>query len=229
MQSTLREKYSRSLSAPESITSQEAKLVFKSALQHAVRQYQEESTQQTVVVNESEAVEAYTELGQELVAVSTQIGENRDSKIKEIITRIYAAVSHQSIDEVSTPFFEAIESMVNREITVDTFVNVMVFCITLVRSYRNASPTSWEDRTVWIAQQVSILMAAAYQRYHIDDWIQEQGGWTGVLRLVRKKYQTVTDYATGGRGFTTGQKVAAGAGVAGIAGIIALVAIWYNS
>ena len=226
MQSTLRQKYSRSLSAPESATSQEAKIVFESALRHAVRQHQEESTQQAVVVNKAESVkEACTELGQELVAVSTQIGESRNSKIQEIITRIYAAVGHQSVDEVSTFFFEAIESMVNRKITIDTFVNVMIFCITLVRSYKNASPSSWEDRAVWIVQQVSTLMAAAYQRYHIDDWIQEQGGWTGVLRLVRQKYQTVTDYATRGRGFTTGKKIAAGAGVTGI---IALVAIWYN-
>lgn len=230
MQSTLREKYrSRSLSAPESTTSQEAKIVFESALKHAVRQQQVESTQQAVlhaVVNEGESVkEACAELGQELVTVSTQIGESRDSKVVEIITRIIQAAGNQSVDEISTPFFEAIESIVNQRITIDTFVNVMVFCITLVRSYRDASPSSWEDKAVWITEQVSSLMAAAYQRYHIDDWIQEQGGWTGVLRLVRKKYQTFTDYATGGQGFTRRQAVTAGAGVICI---ITVAAIWYN-
>ena len=227
MQSTLREKYrSRSLSAPESTTSQEVKIVFESALQHAVQQQQVESTQQAVVVNEGESVkEACTELGQELVTVSTQIGESRDNKILEIITRIIKAAGNQSVDEISTPFFEAIESIINRRITIDTFVNVMVFCITLVRNYRDASPSSWEDKVVWITEKVSSLMATAYQRYHIDDWIQEQGGWTGVLRLVRKKYQTFTDYATGGRRFTRRQAVAASAGVISI---IAVVAIWYN-
>ena len=50
-------------------------------------------------------------------------------------------------------------------------------------------------------------MATAYQRYHIDDWIQEQSGWTGVLKLVRKKYQTFIHYAIGGQDLCGGAKL----------------------
>ena len=229
MQSTLREKYTRSFSAPESTASIEARIVLESALERELSQphhQQEQSKQESILEASSNAIANVTckELGQELVAVSTQIGE-KDSKRQEIITRIITAVIEQNVDEISEPFFEAIESMVNRRMNVDTFINVMVFCITLVRRYRAASLSSWQDKAIWVTEQVYELMLSAYQRYHIDDWIQQQGGWTGVLRLVRKKYQTFSDYAIGGRGFTRRNAVAAG----GIVLIGAVVfAVWYN-
>lgn len=229
MQSTLRERYrNRSLSAPGSTTSQEARIVFETALQHAASQQQEQSQQQqSVVVNRTQSSnvsDACTELGQELVTVSTQIGE-RDSGIKQIITRIVTAVIDQNVDDISVPFFEAIESIINRRMDIDTFVNVMVFCITLVRRYRAASLSTREDKASWVIEQVSELMASAYQRYHIDDWIQEQGGWMGVLRLVRMKYQTFTDYAIREWNFTRRQTATAGSIV--IVSAVAFI-VWYN-
>lgn len=228
MQSTLREKYTRSFSAPESTASIEARIVFESALERELSQQhlqQEQSKQESVLEASSNASVTCKELGQELVVVSTQIGK-KDGKIQEIITRIIMAVIEQNnVDQISEPFFEAIESMVKRRMNVDTFINVMVFCITLVRRYRAASLSSWQDKAVWVTEQVYELMVSAYQRYHIDDWIQEQGGWTGVLKLVRKKYQTFSDYAIGERGLTRRNAVAAGAIV-----LISAVgfAVWYN-
>jgi len=69
-------------------------------------------------------------------------------------------------------------------------------------------------------EQICELMESANQRYHIDDWVEEQGGWAGVLRLVREKYQTAIDYAIERWGVTVG---VAGA----IVGVVAF-AIWYN-
>ena len=145
---------------------------------------------------------------------------NEWDKILEIIIR----AGNQSVDETAPAFLDAIESIVNRRITIYSFVNVVTFSITLVRSYRDASPRTLEDNAMWITKQVSILMAAAYHRYHIDsDRIQEQSGWTGVLRL---EYQTFTDYAT--RGGQRRQAVAVGAGMICIITTVGLAAIWYN-
>ena len=224
MQSTLREKYTRSHSAPESTASIEARIVFESALERELSQ-QHQQEQESVLEASLNASVTCKELGQELVVVSTQI-DKKDSKIQEIIKRIITAVIEQNnVDRISEPFFEAIESMVNRRMNVDTFINVMVFCITLVRRYKDASLSSWQDKAVWVTEQVYELMVSAYQRYHIDDWIQEQGGWTGVLRLVRKKYQTFSDYAIGRRGLTRRN-----AGTAGAIVLISAVAftVWYN-
>ena len=144
---------------------------------------------------------------------------NEWDKILEIIIR----AGNQSVDETAPAFLDAIDSIVNRRITIYSFVNVVTFSITLVRSYRDASPRTLEGNAVWITKQVSILMAAAYHRYHIDsDRIQEQSGWTGVLRL---EYQTFTDYATGGQ---RRQAVAVGAGMICIITTVGLAAIWYN-
>ena len=110
--------------------------------------------------------------------------ESRDLQI--IIRIIRAATGNLSVDEAAPALLDAFEDVVNRRITIYTFLNVTVFSIPLVQSYRDASPSSWKDKEVWITEKVSILMAAACQRYHIDDWIQEQSGWTGVLRLVRE-------------------------------------------
>ena len=144
---------------------------------------------------------------------------NEWDKILEIIIR----AGNQSVDETAPAFLDAIESIVNRRITIYSFVNVVTFSITLVRSYRDASPRTFEGNAEWITKQVSILMAAAYHRYHIDsDRIQEQSGWTGVLRL---EYQTFTDYATGGQ---RRQAVAVGAGMICIITTVGLAAIWYN-
>ena len=228
MQSTLREKYARSLSAPESTASVEARIVIESALERELpqqRRKREHSKQEPAIEPSSNASVTCKELGQELVVVSTQIGEKDSLRIQEIITRIITAVTDQNVDGISEPFFEAIESMVNRRMNVDTFIKVMVFCITLVRRYIAASPSSWKDKAVWVTEQVYELMASAYQRYHIDDWIQEQGGWTGVLRLVRKKYQTFSDYAIGGQGST--RRNAATAGAIVVIGAVAF-AVWYN-
>ena len=167
MQSTLREKYrTRSLSAPGSTESIEARIVFESALERELPQQRrrEQSQQESSVFEASpNASIACKELGQELVAVSTQIGET-DSRIQEIITRIVTAVFDQNVDGISEPFFEAIESMVNRRVNIDTFINVMVFCIMLVRRYRVASLSSWQDKAVWVTEQVYELMVSAYQR-----------------------------------------------------------------
>ena len=147
---------------------------------------------------------------------------NELDKILEIIIR----AGNQSVDETAPAFLDAIESIVNRRITIYSFVNVAIFSITLARSYRDASPRSLEGKALWITKQVSILMAAAYHRYHIDsDRVQEQSGWTGVLRL---EYQTFTDYApTGGQ---RRQAVAVGAGMicTYIITTVGLAAVWYN-
>ena len=162
-------------------------------------------------------------------AIVVNEGESRDNKVLEnveIIVRIMRATGNQSVDETAPAFIEAVENIVMQRITIYTYVNVMVFSITLVQSYKDASPSSWKDIAVWITEQVSILKAAAYHRYHID-WIQEQSGGTGVLRLVRKKYQTFIDCATGGQGFMRRrQAVAAGAGMICI--ITTVAAVWYN-
>ena len=148
---------------------------------------------------------------------------NEWDKILEIIIR----AGNQSVDETAPAFLDAI-SIANRRITIYSFVNVVAFSITLVRSYRDESPRTLEGKAVWITKQVSILMAAAYHRYHIacidsdSDRIQEQSGWTGVLRL---EYQTFTDYATGGQ---RRQAVAVGAGMICIITTVGLAAIWYN-
>ena len=148
---------------------------------------------------------------------------NEWNKILEIIIR----AGNQRVDETAPAFLDAIESIVNRRITIYSFVNVVTFSITLVRSYRDASPRTLEGKAVWITKQLSILMAAAYHRYHIDsDRIQEQSGWTGVLRL---EYQTFTDYATvGGQRRPRRQAVAVGAGMICIITTVGLAAIWYN-
>ena len=212
MQSTLKASYSRSLSAPGSSTDNEMRIVFESALRRSVSQQRSEQSQQETVLNRDvEALSnlhACEELGGELITVSTQI--DWSEKIQEIVATIIKAVSDQNLGGISEPFFQAVESIVNRKVNIDTFVNVTVFCVTLVRRYKAASPSSWEHRSAWMTEQVYELMAAAYQRYQIDEWIQRKGGWAGVLRLVRKKYQTITDYATGGRGFTRQHAAIAG-------------------
>ena len=228
MQSTLKAKYSRSLSVPGNATSNETRIVFESALRRSVSQQRcEQSQQETVLVNRDVGalsnVTACEELGGELVTVSTQIDWSR--KIQEIVSTIIGAVSDQNVRGISEPFFQAVESIVNQKVNVDTFVNVTVFCITLIRRYRAASPSSLEDRAEWLTEQVYELMEAAYRRYRIADWIKRQGGWTGVLRLVRKKYQTITDYATGGQGFT--RQHAAIAGTVVVSFGVAFM-IWYN-
>ena len=232
MQSTLRENYrNRSLSAPGGTASSEARIILESAVQHSVVTVSpnlRSQRQESVVVNgqsTSNNSNVYTELGQELVAVSDQVDERIKEIIRQIITRISAAVSDQDLDGISVPFFEAIESIVKRRINIDTFINVMVFCITLVRRYRATAPSSWQDKAMWMTEQIYELMASAYQRYHIDDWIEEQGGWTGVLRLVREKYQTITDYAIGRRG-SMRQNLTAGVAVT-IVGVVAFT-VWYN-
>ena len=144
---------------------------------------------------------------------------NEWDKILEITIR----AGNQSVDETAPAFLDAIESIAKRRITIYSFVNVVAFSITLVRSYRDESPRTLEGKAVWITKQVFILMAAAYHKYHIDsDRIQEQSGWTGVLRL---EYQTFTDYATGGQ---RRQAVAVGAGMICIITTVGLAAIWYN-
>ena len=231
MQSALREKYrSRSVSAPGSTASIEARVVFESALQHELSQQQNEQSQQESILVDGDLVassnvsDACKELGQELVAVSTQMGEG-NSRIQGIMTRMEAALD-QNVDGISEPFFEAIESMVNQRM-VDTFINVMTFCIKLVFRYRAASPSTPQDKAIWVTEQVYELMASAYQRYHIYEWIQEQGGWKAVLGLVREKHQTCSDYAPqGGRGFTR-RNTALTVGAAFILGAVAL-GVWYN-
>lgn len=221
MQSTLRERYrSRSFSAPGSTTSVEARRVFESALRHAASQHEEQSQHSIVVNGSAESSDVCTELGQELVTASSQI----DEKLQQIIKEIVTAVREQNVD-LSRPFYEAVESIINRKITVDTFINVMVFCITLVRRYKAESPSSWQDKAVWITEQVYELMASAYQRYHIDDWIREQGGWTGVLKLVRTKCQTFTDYAI--QPVFARRQTAVAAGTIVVFGAVGLI-IWYN-
>ena len=228
MQATFKEKFERSLSAPGNIVSTEARIVLDSALQHAAQPRQRKHSQSVVVNGDSSSSvsNVCTELGQELVAVSAQIGPQKDdTKIQKIITKITAAIFEQDVDGISKPFFDALDSIVNKKIDTDTFVNLMVFCIKLVRSYKAASLNSWEDKAAWITEQLYGLIATAYQRYHIDNWIQEQGGWSGVLQLVRTKFQTFTDYAIGGRGLT--RKRAATAGVIIVFSAAALF-IWYN-
>lgn len=223
MQSTLRERYTRSFSAPESTTSKEARIVIETALQHAQR----EQSHRQPVLNGASSVssesETCKELGQELIGVSSQIGERKNSKIQEIITKIVTAVTNEDVGGISEPFFEAVESIINRKVDVDTFINVMVFCITLVRRYRATSPSNMQDRAVWMTEQVYELMTFAYQRYRINDWIQEQGGWKGVLRLVRMRYQTFTDYAT--QRLVSNSGATAGAVV--LIGTVAFI-VWYN-
>ena len=171
---------------------------------------------------------------QELVSVrcmrSIQI-ESRDNTAVQIIIRIIrAATGNLSVDETAPALFNVLEDVVNQRITIYGFLNIMVFSITLVRSYGDASTSSGEDIAVWITEQAYSVIAAAYQRYHINNWIQEQSGWTrtGVLRLVREEYQTLMDYGTGGQGFMRRrQAVAAGAGMICIITTIASIAIWY--
>ena len=232
MQETLRERFeNRSLSAPGSIVSTEARRVLESALQHGAEPRQSENSQSLVVNGESSsAIDVYTELGQELVAVSTQlqIGVQDDSRIQEIISRLIAAVVDQDVAEISEPFFDALDSIVlNKKITTDTFINLMIFCIRLIRRYKAESLSSnWKGKAVWITEQIYELIATAYQRYQIDAWIQRQGGWSGVLQLVRTKFQTFTDYAIQGRGFTK-KAGAATAGAFVILGAAAFI-VWYN-
>ena len=155
--------------------------------------------------------------------------ENRENRVQIITSRIIrAATGNLSVDEAAPALIDAVEDVfVNQRVTIYTFLNVTVFSITLVQSYRDASPRSWEDKKVWVMEQVSILMAAAYQRYDIDDGIQEQSGWTGVLRLVREHAVPNLHrlYATGVQGFMRRRQAVAGM----ICIITTVAAIWHNS
>ena len=158
---------------------------------------------------------------------SIQIESRDNGNVLEIIIRIIrAATGNLSVDEAAPALADAVEDVIYQRITIYTFLNVMVFSITLVQSYSDASPRSWEDKAVWITEQVSSVKAAAYQRYHIDDWIQEQSGWTGVLRLVREHAVPNLHrlYAAGAKGFMRRRQAVAGM----ICIITTVAAIWHN-
>lgn len=183
--------------------------------------------QLTVVRQSSNTSNVYEELGQELATISSQIEPvSGGSRMQELITRIMEAVScSENDDGIASTFFEAIESMVtNRRMNLDAFINTMVFCIKLVRRYRAASPSSWEEKSMWMIGQICELIEGAYQRYNIDGWVQEQGGWNNILTQVRTRYRNFYDYAIQP---ACTRQTAVTAGTIIIVTVVAF-AIWYN-
>lgn len=225
-QSTLRRERGRSLSAPASImfpaaaakkpTKAGIKLILKSAMTSQGTRCQ---------INVNEDAKACTEVGQELRELSGLIerelqGENQ-SFINQIIT-ILTAIRNQDAT-IWEPFFKALENMISRQVCTKTFVNFTAFGIALVRRYHDESPNS---SIHWVIDIVAELVSSAYERYHIDEWIQEQGGWRGVLQLVRNKYQSFVDYVPVPRGLELWRQIAVTSGVA-IGAIAVGAGVWY--
>ena len=219
-QSTLRKerfKFKRSLSAPESLPTlrqserkAELKIILKSAAS---------TSQESLHLSFNGGMEGCTEVAQELNEISRLVEKelrNENQTFIQQVRRILAAIRYQDA-AIWEPFFEALESMVNREVHIKTFVNFTAFGVALVRRYKEESPDS---PTNWIIDLVAELMVSAYERYNIDNWIQEQGGWKGVLRLIRNKCQTVVDYIPARRGMGSWRQAA----VTG-AGVICLIAV----
>ena len=203
----------RSISAPISATAEEMKKSTKKVLVSAVTAQETCTVRMATTSNGQLTPDA--EVGLELSTISGQVEEEllgSNQSFVQQVTMIVNAALHQKPDEVHALFFTTLENIVNHEVTFKTFVNISVFCIVMWRRYKEE--TSENSRT-WITEQVAELMVVAYSRYHIDEWIEQIGGWSGVLTVVRETYHSVIDYARPpGR---RGSLIAAGAGVAAIA------------
>ena len=80
--------------------------------------------------------------------------------------------------------------------------------------------------TNWVNDLISELIAP-YERYHIHQWIQEQGGWIGVLKSVRNKYQAFVECVPRSRRLGSWRQIAVAAGGVTIGMIVASAGIWY--
>lgn len=222
--SVLRRERARSLSAPASITFPAVGVKKLRLEKKAVVQLILESTtshcQDRVYLTGN--FKACAEVGKELKDLSGIIerelqGENR-RLIEEVVRRILTAIirNHDITWEL---LFEAIESLFTKEL-----VDFTVFGIALVRRYKDELPNSL---TNWVIDIVAGLMASAYERYHINEWIQEQGGWRGVLQLIRNKYQTFAEYVPVPRGLGSWRQTAVAAGGVLIGVITVGAGVWY--
>lgn len=223
-QFTLRRERVRSLSAPASITfpavavKEPTKAGIKTILKSAMT-----SQGTRCLINED--TKACTEVGQELRELSGLIerelqGENQT--FIEQVRHILTAIRNQDTT-IWEPFFKAVENMISKQVCTKTFVNFTAFGIALVRRYNEESPS---NSIHWVIDIVTELVSSAYERYHIDEWIQEQGGWRGVLQLVRNKYQSFVDYVPVPRGFELWRQIAVTGGVA-IGAIAVGAGVWY--
>lgn len=179
------------------------------------------------LTNVHEDTTACTQVGKELSELSGLIerelqGDNQG--FIEQVRNILAAIRNQDIT-IWEPFFKAVENLISRQVCTKTFVNFTVFGIALVRRYNDESPNSSIN---WVIDVVAELVSTAYERYHIDEWIQEQGGWRGVLQLVRNTYQSFVDYVPVPRGLNSWRQIAATGGVA-IGAIAFGAGVWYFS
>ena len=226
-QSTLRR--SRSLTAPASITSQvtAVKELTKDGIKLILKSAMTPSQSTRCLFNVHENTKACTEVGQELSNLSGLIekelqGENQSFIVQ--VRNILTAIRNQDIT-IWEPFFKAVETLISRQVCTKTFINFTVFGIALVRRYNDESPNSSID---WVIDVVAELVSTAYERYHINEWIQEQGGWRGVLQLVRNTYQSFVDYVPVPRGLNSWRQIAVTGGVA-IGAIAVGAGVWYFS
>lgn len=88
-----------------------------------------------------------------------------------------------------------------------------------------------EDRdefqlTYWVNDLIAKLIAP-YERYHVHQWIQEQGGWNGVLKLARNKYQAIVECVPRYRRMGWWRQIAVAAGVVTISVVAVGAGIWY--
>lgn len=223
-QSTLRrEKFRvRSLSAPAtSVTAMkrswvenniEMKLILESALTSQDKHF-------LISANK-----ACAEVGQELSELSGLIEKEWQRENWTFIENIYSAIQNQDADALREAFFEALDDMITGQVCTKIFVNFTVFSIILARFYEQDSSNC---STNGVINLVAKLMTLAYERYHINEWIQEQGGWTGVLKLVRNQYQTFVDGCVLiPRGLGSWRQIAMAGGVT-IGAIAVGAGIWY--
>ena len=142
------------------------------------------------IIDANRATKVCTNVAQErggLIEAELQ-GENPQC-FNEQVKVILIAIRNQDIT-IWEPFFIATENMITRQICMKMFVNFTAFVIALFRRYKNESPKSSVN---WATDVVAEMVSSAYERYHINEWIQEQGGWRGVLQLVRNEYQSFVD------------------------------------
>ena len=227
-QSTLRRervKVRRTLSAPKSITFSpsmteprfESKAEMKLILENLL------TSQDRLRANQ-----VCTEVGQELQEISylveKELQTEKSLSFTQKVKNILAAIRSQEV-HIWEPFFEALESLIGQQVCTKTFVNITAFGIAIVRRYKEELPNS---TTNWVISLVVELMMSAYERYRIYDWIQQQGGWRGVLELVRRRYQTFVDYAFPlPRRLGSWRQIAVGSGVMIGVVVVSAAGIWF--
>ena len=219
----------RSISAPSSAETEKMKKSIMEVLKSAVTDQETRTVQPPMTSSSQLTPDAEIELGLELARRSDRVEEelqgNNQSFLQQVYRIVNALLQNENKDEVYELFFVTLESTVKREVNFRTFVNISVFCIVMWRRYKEVSS---DNSRSWITEQVVELMTIAYSRYEIDVWIEEMGGWPGVLARVRGAYHSAIDYAMPSNE-RRGSLIAASAGVAGVAAIAGIGAWWYLS